>query len=177
MSVRKILTLVMVRNAAEDILLGLKKRGFGEGKWNGFGGKVEPGETIPQGAARELTEECGLHAISLKKVGLLDFEFVDDPVILEVHVFTTNEYSGSVIETEEMRPKWYKIEDIPYREMWLDDAIWIPWLLKGGPTQFKGYFLYKGFDTILKQEMKFTDLPLVTSMADALGVKAIGESS
>lgn len=52
MSARKLLTLVLVRNDVGDILLGLKKRGFGEGKWNGFGGKVEPGETIHQAAAR-----------------------------------------------------------------------------------------------------------------------------
>ena len=52
MSTRKVLTLALVKNQAGEILLGLKKRGFGVGKWNGFGGKVEPGETIPQAAAR-----------------------------------------------------------------------------------------------------------------------------
>ena len=31
---------------------GLKKRGFGLGKWNGMGGKVEPNETILDGAKR-----------------------------------------------------------------------------------------------------------------------------
>ncbi|KAK3909831.1 7,8-dihydro-8-oxoguanine triphosphatase [Frankliniella fusca] len=163
MTTRKILTLTLVRNVADEILLGLKKRGFGEGKWNGFGGKVEPGETIPQAAARELTEECGLQAHYLTKVGLLDFEFVNDPVILEVHVFETRQYSGTVIETEEMCPKWYKIEDIPFQNMWLDDAVWFPRYLKGGP-QFYGYFLYKGFDTILKQELKSTDLSPATTV-------------
>jgi len=34
----------------------MKKRGFGAGRYNGFGGKVEPGETILQGAQRELQE-------------------------------------------------------------------------------------------------------------------------
>ena len=45
---KKVLTLVYIRDE-ENILLGLKKRGFGTGKWNGFGGKVEPSETILQG--------------------------------------------------------------------------------------------------------------------------------
>ena len=45
---KKVLTLVYIRDD-ENILLGLKKRGFGTGKWNGFGGKVQPGETILQG--------------------------------------------------------------------------------------------------------------------------------
>ncbi len=34
------------------MLLGLKKRGFGAGKWNGFGGKVNPGEDIVDAALR-----------------------------------------------------------------------------------------------------------------------------
>ena len=48
---RKILTLAMVRKT-NSILLGLKKKGFGEGKWNGFGGKVEKDETVSEGAVR-----------------------------------------------------------------------------------------------------------------------------
>ncbi|KAJ2629167.1 hypothetical protein H4R22_003483, partial [Coemansia sp. RSA 1290] len=36
------------------VLLGLKKRGLGEGLWNGFGGKLETGETLYACAQREL---------------------------------------------------------------------------------------------------------------------------
>ena len=49
----KLLTLVFALRPGE-VLLGLKKRGFAEGWWNGFGGKVEPGETIPEGAKRSV---------------------------------------------------------------------------------------------------------------------------
>lgn len=52
---RKVLTLVFVRQG-QQLLLGYKKRGFGAGRFNGFGGKVEAGETPRQGAARELLE-------------------------------------------------------------------------------------------------------------------------
>lgn len=34
-------TLVFVFNPQNQVLLAMKKRGFGEGKWNGSGGKVE----------------------------------------------------------------------------------------------------------------------------------------
>ena len=44
------------------ILLGHKRRGMGAGKWNGFGGKREDGETMRECAARELFEESGLIA-------------------------------------------------------------------------------------------------------------------
>jgi hypothetical protein len=53
---RRLLTLVFVverdgaTGAAARVLLGWKKRGFGAGKWNGFGGKVEP-EDVSMAAA------------------------------------------------------------------------------------------------------------------------------
>lgn len=47
----KLLTLVLVVQPGK-VLLGMKKRGFGAGKWNGFGGKVQPGETIEDAARR-----------------------------------------------------------------------------------------------------------------------------
>ena len=47
----KLYTLALIRNGG-DILLGMKKRGFGAGRWNGFGGKVDTDETILQAAKR-----------------------------------------------------------------------------------------------------------------------------
>ena len=40
----KLLTLVFLREGSK-VLLGMKKRGFGVGKWNGFGGKVSAHRT------------------------------------------------------------------------------------------------------------------------------------
>lgn len=62
----KILTLAFIINKErQEILLGMKKRGFGVGKWNGFGGKVDPNETILDGALRELKEEAGIFCLDL----------------------------------------------------------------------------------------------------------------
>ena len=47
----KLYTLALIRKE-ERILLGMKKRGFGAGRWNGFGGKVNNDETILQAAKR-----------------------------------------------------------------------------------------------------------------------------
>ncbi|XP_050479710.1 oxidized purine nucleoside triphosphate hydrolase-like [Bombus huntii] len=151
MSTKKVFSLVFIRKTVE-ILLGFKKRGFGKDKWNGFGGKVEPGESIFQGAVRELKEECGLSAQKLKKVGILEFEFEGDEVLLEVHVFETYEYRGKIIESEEMRPKWYNLKDIPFKQMWPDDEYWFPYMLRG--ELFRGYFLYRGQDLILKYNIE-----------------------
>ena len=47
----KLLTLLFVLKPGK-VLLGYKKRGFGEGRWNGFGGKVQRDETIEEAAVR-----------------------------------------------------------------------------------------------------------------------------
>ncbi|KAK0049285.1 7 8-dihydro-8-oxoguanine triphosphatase isoform X4 [Biomphalaria pfeifferi] len=148
---RKILTLVFVREPGK-ILLGLKKRGFGCGLWNGFGGKVEKNETILQGAKRELVEECGIQADVLERIGLINFEFENDPVIMEVHVFLTFHYIGDPVETEEMKPEWYKDGEIPFNQMWPDDKYWFPYMLQ--KRKFEAYFLFKGMDTILDYWIK-----------------------
>jgi 8-oxo-dGTP pyrophosphatase MutT (NUDIX family) len=54
--VEKEYTLVFCRrlgqNGSREILLGMKKRGFGAGKWNGFGGKLEENESNEAAAKR-----------------------------------------------------------------------------------------------------------------------------
>ncbi|MDR3571614.1 MAG: 8-oxo-dGTP diphosphatase [Candidatus Pacebacteria bacterium] len=148
---RKILTLCMVRQGSR-VLLGMKKRGFGAGRLNGFGGKVEAGETIEAAAKRELREEAGIEALILQKVGLLAFTFANNPEeTLEVHVFTTREFSGDPVETEEMKPQWFDESEIPYALMWPDDIFWIPLLLEG--KKFTGSFLFGPEDTILHQDL------------------------
>ena len=49
----KQLTLLFVLEPEKkEVLLGMKKRGFGQGRWNGFGGKVQAGETVEDAAIR-----------------------------------------------------------------------------------------------------------------------------
>lgn len=134
---KKILTLCMVENGTQ-ILLGMKKRGFGEGLWNGFGGKVEDGESIIEAAKRELTEEVGLNAEKLNLLGVLTFTFESDPKELEVHVFRVTTFSGEPVETDEMRPAWFLHQEIPLNSMWASDGYWLPALLRG--ESFKGQF-------------------------------------
>ncbi len=136
----KVLTLCVVRNDTH-ILLGKKKRGFGEGRWNGFGGKVQPGETVEEAARRELREECGLEASVLEKRGVLNFEFATLPDRLEVHVYDVLSYRGEPVESEEMQPAWFRLTDIPFDEMWPDDRHWLPVFLEGRDVHAKFYFL------------------------------------
>ncbi len=113
----------------DEILLAMKKRGFGVGRWNGVGGKIEPGETITQAAIRECQEEIGVTPGSLQKVAHLSFAFPDGTADITSHVFIAREWEGEPIETEEMAPKWFKIANIPYEQMWQDDHLWLPQVL------------------------------------------------
>lgn len=136
---KKILTLCIIHQYPK-VLLGLKKRGFGEGRWNGFGGKVEEGETIEKAVARELEEEAGICPLEISKAGILDFEFENDPKVLEVHIYRVAKFSGEPKESEEMKPQWFHVDAIPFEQMWSDDIYWLPLLLAG--KKFKGKFLF-----------------------------------
>ena len=46
-------------------------------------------------------------------------------------MFTTSEWEGVPQETEEMKPKWFNIKDIPYDDMWWDDKMWMPKVFEG----------------------------------------------
>ncbi|TRZ50771.1 8-oxo-dGTP diphosphatase [bacterium] len=147
---KKLLTLCIIHQHP-NILLGMKKRGFGAGRWNGFGGKVSTGETIENAARRELKEEAGIQAENLYKVGVIEYEFKGNPEILQVHFFKSDDFSGEITESEEMRPQWFHVDKIPFEEMWPDDIHWIPLFLNG--KKFKGKFLLGESDTILDQEL------------------------
>lgn len=149
---RKILTLVLILQD-EKILLGMKKRGFGAGRWNGFGGEVREDESIEDAAKREVKEECGLEIKRLEEVGVHEFEFVKERgTILEVHVFRGLSWQGEPFETEEMRPKWFLTSKIPYQDMWPDDILWLPTFLEG--KKFRTKFLFGDGDQVLGQKIE-----------------------
>ncbi|MFH1366915.1 MAG: tRNA pseudouridine(55) synthase TruB [Patescibacteria group bacterium] len=147
----KVMSLCFVRQD-KKILLGLKKRGFGINRWNGFGGKVNKGEKIEESAARETNEEAGIIPTKIQKKGTLIFEFQDSPSIIEVHVFEILKYNGKIKESEEMKPLWFDLSKIPYENMWPDDRFWLPLFLKG--RKFKGEFYFKDIDTLLYHSLR-----------------------
>ncbi|KAG0346746.1 hypothetical protein BG004_000946 [Podila humilis] len=114
----------------------------------------KPGETVHQGALRELKEEAGItvQGDKLQKAGILMFLFENDPMALETHVYKAFEYTGQIQECDEMRPAWFDFKDIPYEQMWEDDKIWLPNVLDGQDPFFgRMYFKRKPLDEELTQ--------------------------
>jgi hypothetical protein len=81
-------------------------------------------------AKKETKVEIGAVPRDLKRMGILRFQFKGEPEILEVHVFSCSDFEGEIKETEEMKPRWFKIEEIPFDQMWPDDKYWLPLLLE-----------------------------------------------
>jgi 8-oxo-dGTP diphosphatase/2-hydroxy-dATP diphosphatase len=151
---KKLFTLCIIHQHPQ-VLLAMKKRGFGAGRWNGFGGKVAAGESIEEAAAREIREEAGIEIGELDKRGVMEFEFQGNPEILQVHIFKANEFLGEPIETEEMKPQWFHVDEIPLDEMWPDDRYWIPLFL--ADKKFKGRILFDDSHSILEKDIDETE--------------------
>ena len=119
----------------------MKKRGFGAGKWNGYGGKVEGEESEKTATVRELMEESNLlvQEKDLKQVALIHFHFENELVFI-CSVYTTNRWIGEPIETEEMNPRWFNVNELPFNEMWVADAKWIPLILNRQTIEVEVYF-------------------------------------
>jgi 8-oxo-dGTP diphosphatase len=120
--------------AGPEVLLGLKKSGFGAGKWVGLGGHIEAGEKPAQAAAREVFEESGLVVAtdSLEHMARIEFRFPARPDWDQTaDVFVTAVYQGEPAESDEVAPRWYPETALPFGLMWDDARYWLPLVLAG----------------------------------------------
>lgn len=122
-----------------------------EGKWNGLGGKFEPGETPEECVKREVLEESGLLIQNPQLHGLLIFpRFKGNDWY--VFVFTATEFSGELIDSPEGRLEWIPDEALTTLNLWESDHIFLPWI-EGGKF-FSARFDYEG-DSMKGHEVVF----------------------
>ncbi len=133
--------LFAVRPDDGALLLIRKKRGLGAGLYNAPGGRLEKGETPVQAAIRETKEEVCLDVRSAVRMGTHRFDFADG-YRLKCHVFLSRDWSGTPQATDEADPVWFLPGDMPYGQMWRDDALWLPLLLQG--RYFDGRYCFDG---------------------------------
>ena len=153
----------LMRDAPEKtILLGMKKDGFGKGKWNGLGGKIENNETPKAAAIREVYEEGGVRIpeSAVEKFAELTFLSVkgtdEKKLDMFVHVFVARDWEGNPQETGEMLPKWFSAREIPFESMWVDDVHWLPLVIEG--KKFRAEFTFgEDNETLLSKKIELAE--------------------
>ncbi len=111
------------------------------GKWNGLGGKFEPGETPEECVIREVREESGLEIMNPRLHGLVMFPgFKGNDWY--VFVFTATEFTGELIESPEGVLRWVPDEELESLSLWPSDRIFFQWMREG--KFFSAKFVYEG---------------------------------
>ena len=121
-------------DGGQEVLLGLKKTGFGVGRIVTLGGHVEPGETAAQAAVREVFEESGVSLTEkdLEPAGSIEFMFPSRPDWdMSTVVYRSWNWLGEPEPSSEIEPAWYPVDAVPYAQMWEDSAYWMPKVLAG----------------------------------------------
>jgi 8-oxo-dGTP diphosphatase len=128
----KLATLCYVRQNEQTLMLHRIKKAndIHAGKWNGLGGKLEPGESPEQCVIREVYEESGLQIFEPRYHGLLvfaDFKTED----WYVWVFSASQFSGDLLkqaDSFEGHLEWIADSEISALNLWPSDHVFLPWL-------------------------------------------------
>ncbi|NDD91766.1 NUDIX domain-containing protein [bacterium] len=136
---------------------------YHSGKWNGLGGKFEPGESPWQAAAREVQEESGL-ALSSDRyfwLGTLQFPNFKEKKsedwlcsVMTAHLDSAeaNKIQDGSRISDEGTLHWIPSHQVMELNLWEGDRKFIPHVLSARP--FNGTFWYQG------QQMVAHDLRL-----------------
>lgn len=140
----KLATLCYVRKRGRTLMLHRvkKKEDIHEGKWNGLGGKLEPGESPEECVVREIREEAGLRIKKPRLKGFLTFPEFAKGEDWYVFVFTASDFTGRLIDSPEGDLRWVPDRDLLKLNLWDGDRFFLPLLRRRG--QFSGKFRYHG---------------------------------
>jgi 8-oxo-dGTP diphosphatase len=139
----KLATLCYVRHAGQTLMVHRVKKAndMHAGKWNGLGGKLEPGETPEECAVREIYEESGLRVRHLRLKGLLTFPHFAKDEDWYAFIFVCEEFEGELIDSPEGDLQWIPDTKLATLNLWEGDRIFLPWLDR--PGFFSGKFVYQ----------------------------------
>jgi 8-oxo-dGTP diphosphatase len=139
----KLATLCYLRRDGRTLMVHRVKKAndMHAGKWNGLGGKLEPGETPEECALREIYEEAGLVVQNPQLKGFLTFPAFDDFEDWYVFVYVVTNFMGELIDSPEGDLRWVKNTDLTSLNLWEGDAIFLSWLDHKGI--FSAKFIYE----------------------------------
>lgn len=136
-------TLCYVKDKDNTLMLYRNKKAndYHEGKWNGLGGKFEPGESPEECAAREIKEESGLISKNLNLKGFISFPKFDGKNDWNVFVFTVTEFEGKLIDSPEGKLEWIADSELFDLNLWEGDKIFMRWIFEN--KFFSAKFIYE----------------------------------
>jgi 8-oxo-dGTP diphosphatase len=136
-------TLVYVKRPGQTLMLHRIKRAgdMHQGKWNGLGGKFEPGESPEMCAIREVSEESGLTIRNPELRGILTFPDFRSGEDWYAFVFVARTFSGALIDCAEGVLQWIDDDRLLELPLWEGDRIFLPWLDQ--ECFFSGRFVYE----------------------------------
>lgn len=118
-----------------------KKNDINHDKWIGVGGHFEFGESPEDCLVREVKEETGLVLNSFDFRGIVTFISDDDPAEY-MCLYTSNDFSGKLIECDEGNLEWVKKSDFRSLNLWEGDFIFLDLIEKKEPF-FSLKLIYK----------------------------------
>ncbi len=126
----KLATLCYIKDSGKTLMLYRNKKhnDVHEGKWNGLGGKLDPGESPEECAIRETYEESGLHISNPSLRGILTFPEFSAGEDWYVFVFVAKEFEGALIESSEGRLDWIDDDKLFDLNLWEGDHFFLKWL-------------------------------------------------
>lgn len=148
-SIPKTVLIYLERNNQYLMLYRNKKKiDVNKGKYIGVGGHVEINETIEEALIREVKEETGLLLNSYIKRGIVIF--VLNGYEEEMHVFTSVDFSGNLIECNEGELSWVDKNKLMSLNLWEGDKYFLEKLINNEEC-FKMKLIYEN-DVLLKKE-------------------------
>jgi 8-oxo-dGTP diphosphatase len=139
----KLATLVYVRDGDRTLMLHRNARPDDThfGKWNGLGGKLEPGESPEACMRREVLEESGLTVQEAVLKGILTFPDFDGRHDWYAFVYLVTRTSGALgADPPEGSLAWVPTAEVPSLPLWEGDRVFLPWLDRDG--HFSAVFRY-----------------------------------
>jgi len=137
-------TLCYVKRGGKTLMLHRIKResDMHHGKWNGLGGKMNPGESPEECVIREVREESGLEIRNPHLHGMITFPKFNDLDDWYAFVFTAGKFEGEPwTECDEGRLEWIEDSKVPELPLWEGDRIFLPWLNRD--DFFSAKFIYQ----------------------------------
>jgi 8-oxo-dGTP diphosphatase len=152
----KLATLCYVKTGGKTLMIHRikKENDMHQGKWNGLGGKLDPGETPEECVIREVYEESGLAIVDPLLKGVLTFPKFAKNEDWYAFIFVAREFHGQLIDSDEGVLQWIEDEELLDLELWAGDRIFIPWLEQ--PGFFSGKFVYQD-GKLMEHEAVFYD--------------------